>query len=155
MGLIVASSYGRRVQNLRQLISFLQLLESEIQYARTTLPNVITFLAPQFSGAIGEFLTVLCAGLSNHTGERFSTIWDEGVQSLGQNGLPQTALDDLRSLGSILGTSDAVEQSKHLKHLLHRLDQALKVAEEEREKQTRLWQYLGFSAGMLIVLLLI
>ena len=155
MGLIVASSYGKRVHNLRQLINFIQLLESEIQFARTTLPTVISTHATQFSGEVGRFLTILNEGLAGNTGQRFSAIWEDGVAKLSENGLPQPVIEDLRSCGSVLGTSDAMEQSKHLKNLLARLEQALSIAEGEREKQTRLWQYLGFSAGLLIVLLLI
>ncbi|HBN94906.1 MAG TPA: hypothetical protein DDZ66_01280 [Firmicutes bacterium] len=155
MGLTLAKSFSRRVQNLRELITFIQVLESEIQFARTTLPNVITVQATQYSGDMGRFLNILSTRLKAGTGERFGTIWEEGIQNLASNGLPKSALEDLHSLGDVLGTTDVTEQVKHLKVLLHRLEQALQIAQEEREKQTRLWQYLGFSAGLLIVLLLL
>lgn len=155
MGLVVASSYAKRVQNLRQLINFVQVLESEIQFARTTLPQVIISQAPLYKGEIGKFLAILSQGVEINTGERFSSIWERGVLSLGENGFPQSVLEDLLSLGQVLGISDAGEQNKHIEQLLYRLEQALKIAEEEREKHTRLWQYLGFSAGLLIVLLLV
>lgn len=155
MGFIVASSYSKRVQNLRQLISFIQVLESEIQFAHTTLPQVITSQISQFSGQVGRFLTILSQGLETNTGERFSIIWEQGVLNLAENGLPKPVLEDLRSLGTVLGISDVSEQIKHLQQLLRRLEQALQLAEEEKEKHTRLWQYLGFSAGLLLVLLLV
>ena len=155
MGLTLAKSFSQRVHNLRELITFIQVLESEIQFARTTLPNVISVQATQFSGDMGRFLHILSTRLKAGTGERFGAIWEEGLQSLAANGLPKPVLEDLLSLGDMLGTSDVTEQIKHLKVLLHRLEQALQIAQEEREKQTRLWQYLGFSAGLLIVLLLL
>lgn len=155
MGLTLAKSFSQRVHNLRGLITFIQVLESEIQFARTTLPNVIRAQANQFSGDIGAFLHILSIGLTEGSGERFGAIWEKGLRSLAANGLPKSALEDLLSLGDLLGTSDVTEQVKHLKVLLHRLEQALQVAQEEREKQTRLWQYLGFSAGLLIILLLL
>lgn len=154
MGLIIAKSFSTQVDNLRQLITFIQILESEIQFARTTLPQIITAQASQFSGAIARFLQMLSKRLQGGTGEPFALIWEEGLAILAANGLPKPALEDLQSLGDVLGMSDSTEQSKHLKILLHRLDQSLKLAEEDRDKQTRLWQYLGFSAGLLICLLL-
>lgn len=155
MGLLIGGSFARRVHNLQELITFVQVLESEIQFARTTLPNVLGAQAKQFSGEVGAFLRTLSTRLEKGMGEPFGVIWEEGLATLAKNGLPQSALDDLQSFGTVLGTSDAAEQSKHLRILVHRLEQALKVADEECQKQTRLWQYLGFSAGLLIVLLLL
>ncbi len=155
MGVIIARSFSNQVNNLRQLITFIQVLESEIQFARTTLPQVLTAQVPQFSGVIGKFLRRLSIRLQEGTGEPFPLIWEEGLAILGANGLPKSALEDLRSLGDVLGMSDSTEQGKHLKVLLHHLEQALQHAGEERDKQTRLWQYLGFSAGLLICLLLL
>ncbi|NMB21263.1 MAG: hypothetical protein GX979_10380 [Firmicutes bacterium] len=155
MGLTVAKSFSQRVHNLRQLITFIQILESEIQFARTTLPNVIAMQAPQFSGEMGRFLSNMSSRLREGRGESFGAVWEQGLQTLALNGLPKPTLEDLRSLGDVLGTSDVTEQTKHLKVLLHRLEQALERADGEREKQTRLWQYLGFSTGLLLCLLLL
>ncbi|NLL43906.1 MAG: hypothetical protein GX251_11265 [Firmicutes bacterium] len=154
MGMILARSFSIQVHNLRQLISFIQVLESEIQFAKTTLPNVIAAEARQSSGDIGRFLQLVNKGLAAGTGERFSVIWEEGLNNLAANGLPAAVLEDLHHVGEVLGMSDTAEQVKHLKVAMHRLGQALETAEQEREKQARLWQYLGFSAGLLIILLL-
>lgn len=155
MGLTVAKSFSQRVHNLRQLITFIQVLESEIQFARTTLPKFITAQAPQFTGEVGRFLASMGVKLQEGSGEPFGRVWEQGLQILALNGLPELTLQDLRGLGDVLGTSDVTEQNKHLQVLLHRLEQALERAEEERDKQTRLWQYLGFSTGLLLCLLLV
>lgn len=154
MGLLVASSYTMRVRNLKQLMNFMQVLESEIHFARTTLPDLIAQQAPQFSGAVGRFLAVLRDQLEDGAGESFSAVWAQGLTSLSSNGLPPSVLEDLRACGNALGRSDAAEQSKHVQQLIFRLEQALGTAERDREQHVRLWQYLGFCAGLLIVLLL-
>jgi len=154
-GFLVAGSYIQRVQLLRELIRFLQLLESEIQYARTTLPRLLAAQAPLFSGAVGRFLAALQRGLEAGSGDSFSAIWDRELAILADNGLPPAVLGDLRSWGAVLGSSDADEQSKQIKLLLARLEQAHTEAEQERAKNVRLWQYLGFCTGLLLVLLLI
>jgi stage III sporulation protein AB len=155
MGMLIAQSFAHQVQNLRQLITFIQVLESEIQFARTTLPDVILAQAKQCSGDVGTFLGILSTTLQAGTGEPLGVIWGKGLETLSANGFPRAVLEDMRTLGDVLGTSDVSEQVKHLRVLLHRLEQALKLAEEQRDKQTRLWKYLGFSAGLLICLLLL
>ena len=155
MGLIIAGSYKQRVHHLRELIRFVQLLESEIHFARTTLPKLIAGQAAHFSGAVGRFLTELKEALTAGTGESFASIWDQGLAILAQDGLPPEVLEELPACGKVLGRSDAAEQSKHLKQLLYRLEQALAAAERDQEKHLRLWQYLGFGAGLLLVLLLV
>lgn len=155
MGFVIASSFSRRVHNLRQLIQFFQILETEISYTRSTLPSVIAQQARQFSGEVGSFLHTLAGQLGENTGESFAAIWERGVARLGENGLPGEVVEELRSCGAVLGRSDAVEQAKHVEQLLKRMEHALQAAQAERERHTRLWQYLGFAAGLLIVLLLL
>ncbi|NLL47844.1 MAG: hypothetical protein GX249_04595 [Firmicutes bacterium] len=155
MGLTVARSFSHRVHNLRQLANFLQVLESEMVFAQTTLPHLIQEQAQQFTGEMGRFLASMSRRLQTGAGEPFDRIWEDGLKILAQNGFPQSTLDDLHKLGDVLGKSDVTEQAKHLKVVMQRLDQALIRADEEREKQTRLWQYLGFSAGALLCLLLL
>lgn len=154
MGLIVAGSYGKRVYNLRQLISFIQILESEINFARTTLPEIIAIKKHEYIGAVGNFIGTLDTALNNEKGEDFNKVWEQGVLDLSEEGFPSQVIDDMQELGGVLGVSDVSEQTKYLKSSLIRLEQALQEAKEEQEKHTKLWQYMGFSAGLLIVLLL-
>jgi len=155
MGVIAAGSYAQRVHHLRELLRFLHLLESEIQFSRTTLPKFLAGQAPLFSGVVGRFLAVLRQGLEEGQGDSFQAIWEQGLALLADNGLPSAALEDLRACGAALGRSDAAEQCKHIQRALFRLEQALAAAEEERSRYQRLWQYLGFCTGLLLVLLLI
>lgn len=155
MGLVGAASYGHRVHNLRQLISFIHLLESEIRFARATLPEVIAKNIPQFSGVIGNFLATLSIHLEDGAGQDFSVVWEKGISYLEESGLPAQAMVDLRDVGKILGHSDVAEQLKHLHLCSTRLQQALEEAKEEQDRQTKLWQYLGFSTGLILVLLLL
>jgi len=154
MGLTVANSYRQRVQNLRQLAAFMQCLESEISYAHTALPEVISRQKHEHTGAVRHFLSVLDAALAAGEGESFVAIWERGLCILARNGLPAWLVDDLRHLGTALGQSDVAEQSKHLTLLQKRLEQALEEARGEQGRQAKLWSYLGFFSGLLLVLLL-
>lgn len=154
MGLVVAASFRQRVHNLRQLVAFFQALESEISYARSTLPEVISRQKGQYTGVVGQFLAVLERAMLDGTGESFAEIWTSGLNVLAVNGLPSWLLGELRQVGKSLGQSDAAEQLKHLSVLQKRLEEAMVEARQEEEKQTRLWSYLGVFSGLILVLLL-
>lgn len=154
MGLVISSSYRQRVQNLRRLASFLQCLEAEMNYAHTTLPEIIGRQKREHTGVIYRFLVRMERLIEAGTGESFPEIWVQGLGVLKANGLPGWLLEDLRHLGIALGQSDVAEQTKHLLLLQKRLEQALTEAQGEQGKHTKLWSYLGFFGGLLLVLLL-
>ena len=154
MGLIIASSYHQRVKNLRQLALFIQLLESEIHFVQTTLPDILKKVGSQFSGPFRRFLQSLKKGLQEGSGDSFADIWIESTGILEAIGFPSQVVEDLRGFSIVLGSSDVAEQEKHLTLLLKRVEQSLEEAQAERNKQTKLWQYLGFCIGLLLVLLL-
>lgn len=154
MGLTIAASYRQRVENLRHLATFVQCLESEISYAHTTLPEVIAWQRSQHTGVVQHFLAVLEQGMATGVGAGFAEIWERGLRVLTENGLPAWLVDDLRHLGAALGQSDVEEQRKHLALVQKRLEQALEEAKGEQGGQTKLWSYLGFFSGLLLVLLL-
>lgn len=154
MGITIAVSYSLRVKNLRQMIRFIQLLRSEINYARTPLPVIIRKLTTQFSGPLGAFITSLSAKLREGRGDSFSETWLASTEILTAQGFPPQVIDDLKEYGVSLGASDAEEQEKHLTFLLIRLEEALEEAQTEKERYVKVWQYLGFCTGLLIVLLL-
>lgn len=154
MGLIIAASYGQRVKNLLQFASFLQCLESEMNFAQATLPEIVLRQKGQSSGILKSFLQALSRNLQAQSGENFAQVWRRSLVILADGGFPPLLLSDLQDLGNILGQSDLSEQSKHLVLLQTRLEQALAEARAEQGKHTKLWNYLGFFAGLLIVLLL-
>lgn len=154
-GFLLASTYQKRVVNIGQLITFLQVLESEIQFAQATLPEIIARQSTMYSGLLADFLGVLNKNLKEDQGMHFSSHWEQGILVLEAAGLPRQILNDFHDLGLVLGTSDLTEQIKHLNLLKTRLEKALNLAEKEAEKDSRLWRYLGFSFGLLLVLLLL
>ncbi|KUK81824.1 MAG: Putative thioredoxin [Pelotomaculum thermopropionicum] len=72
---------------------------------------------------------------------------------LGQ-GNPFDSLLILRNLGSSLGISDRDDQIKHLHLAMEQIRAETVAAEEEAARNVKLWSYLGFLGGLLLVLVL-
>ncbi len=154
MGLTVARSYISRAENIKQLMIMLQLLETEISYARTALPEACARISTQLAGTVGGFLAEVSAYLHAHPGQPFSTAWRVGLVYLRAQGIPQGVLSDLDILGEALGVSGVEDQRRHLQVTRLRLQEAYRLAEEEWRTNYKLWSYLGFAAGLLILLLI-
>ncbi|KLU40362.1 MAG: hypothetical protein ACOX48_11830 [Limnochordia bacterium] len=154
MGLTVARSYVSQAENIKQLITMLQLLETEIGYARTALPEACRRISAQLPGAVDSFLTAVLEHIHAHPGEAFGDGWHAGLGRLGAWGLPAVVLNDLTVLGEALGVSDVEDQRRHLQVTRLRLEDAYRQAEQEWRTNWKLWSYLGFAAGLLILLLI-
>lgn len=154
IGIIVAKSYSDRIQNIKALLTFVQLLETEISYSQTSLPTAFKKIAGQLQGPVSLFLQTVTHYLLTEPDRGIQEIWELGIQVLEENGLPIVVLEDLITFGEVLGASDVEDQKKHLNLLRIRLNQALETAEAEHSKNARMWQYLGFCTGILIALLL-
>ncbi|MGI6225447.1 MAG: stage III sporulation protein AB, partial [Peptococcales bacterium] len=64
-------------------------------------------------------------------------------------------LDVLLLFGQSLGGSDREEQEKNLRLVKEQLSTLERKAEELKAKNKKLWQYLGFSMGAVIALILL
>lgn len=155
MGLTVARSYTAQAQSIKQLLTMLQLLETEIGYSRSALPEALGRIGEQMGGMVGAFLRVVNSHIHANPGDSFSQAWSQGVRWLRGSGLPTSVLDDLTVLGDSMGTSGVEDQRRHLQVARVRLEHAYHEAEDDKRANFRLWSYLGFGTGLLLILLII
>ena len=137
LGLTVARGYGLRVRQLEDLQSAFALLETEIVYGLTPLPEAF-------------------ARVSARAAQPVQKAWDEAVERFGEvSALKREDLEILRYFGCGLGEADIREQQKKFRLLGEQLERAVAVAWADKNKNQRIWQYLGVSAGIAVALLLI
>jgi len=154
-GLAVAENYSRRPKELRSLRSAFQILETEVAYSATCLPEAFQ----QVSGRCDKTSALLFSGaaaeLSSKSGITAAEAWERALEKY----YPRTALKSgdlsiLRNLGGSLGISDREDQIKHLRLAMEQINAETISAEDEAARNVKLWSYLGFLAGLLVVLLL-
>ena len=96
-----------------------------------------------------------CRTLLDELGERsMAELWREALEQvpLGLDGPGRLALEEL---GEVLGRYDGDGQREALAHTRAELSRALEQAREAREKQGRMYQVLGITAGAFLVILLL
>ena len=87
-------------------------------------------------------------------GKSFSEAWNDGVRNSGKMGLTGRDRELLENFGSGLGVTDIEGQLAHCGLYEELTKKGLEEAKEEKGKKARLYQMLGFSAGLAAALLL-
>ncbi|AGL02028.1 stage III sporulation protein SpoIIIAB [Desulfoscipio gibsoniae] len=151
----VSRSYARRPVELRQFISALQLLETEITYAATPLPEALAGVAEQVDVPAASFFRQIAGDLGAHRGCSAREAWHGALECYGhRSALGRGDLSVLRGLGNSIGISDREDQSKHLRLAAEQLKTALAMADAAAAKNVKLWNYMGLLGGLIIVLAL-
>jgi stage III sporulation protein AB len=155
-GLRAASAYSLRSRQLRTLQEALQLLDTEIMYGATPLPAALSKVAAAAGEAVGVVFREAGDMLGNSSGLTAGEAWNLAVdRNIRQTAFTQEDRAILRSFGEALGSSDRVDQHKHITLTAYHLRQEEERAERDRQKNERIWKYGGFLVGIGIVLLLL
>lgn len=145
-GLWLAARIRRRPEELRQCLTALSLLDTEIRWGATPLPEACTMLQERMDQPWGGFFAEL--GTLLRQGQAARTAWEETIRRQ----RPAFCLrpDDWKVIGDVgkgLGRSDREEQHKQLQLIQHQLEAVRTQAAVWAEKQAKMWSYLGFLLG--------
>ncbi len=154
-GFSVARNYRERPRHLRQLQSALQGLSTEIGYGATPLPDAFAHLAATTRDPISTLFSV-SAQVVSRPGATAAEAWAEGLEQLQtKSALFSSDIQILLQLGSVLGLSDKTDQERHLLLTAQQLQREEQKAEDDRQKNERMWKYLGVLSGILLVIVLV
>lgn len=155
-GIKISQTYQKRSNLLQTLQNGLNLLETEINYSLTPLPYALTKVGKMLSVEGRIIFAEAGEYLSKNKGVTAFEAWNEGLNKLGEK-IPLTAQEKtiLSLFGRSLGSSAKDEQLKNIALVKEQLKMLERIAEVEREKNQRIWKYMGVCLGAVIVLILI
>lgn len=155
MGLSVAQQYHKRPKQLQELQTALHMLDTEIGYASTPLPEAVTKVSRCVSSPIANFFSDLARLLKTRQGYTATEAWQEAMKKMPvESVLSPADLEILGVFGHTLGGTDKDEQRKSIQLTCQQLKQQQQQAEEERVKNEPLWRYAGFLLSVLLVILI-
>jgi stage III sporulation protein AB len=153
LGNNVAYAYARRPHLLRSIQTALQFLETEIDYGATPLPDALERVARFSPPELAVFFHAVRNSLLLPNGYSLSEALEWGLNGLRENSvLRNRELDLLAPLGEILGGSERRDQVKHLRLALQKIKLAEVRAGDEADRNEKMWRYLGFLFGTMLVL---
>lgn len=153
LGFTWAGIYEKRPRQIKALEGALQLLETEIIYGATPLPEAMAEVAVRCDPEVAGLFRGTARELRTMEGATGGEAWQRAIDDF----FPETALNKqdihiLRRLGSSLGISDREDQAKHLKLTKSQLANAAAQAEMNAKKSATVYRYLGVLGGLLLVL---
>ncbi|BAS28436.1 stage III sporulation protein AB [Limnochorda pilosa] len=154
-GQTLSWALSRRVRLLEAMEHGLALLEGEISYGQTPLPEACRRVAAQVGAPWDRFWVRVAAELGPPACRLPREAWLLGVDDLDRRaGLTPEDRVAIARLGDRLGVSDSRDQVRLLELTRRRLADHRRAAERRWEREARLWPFAGFSAGALVVLIL-
>jgi len=122
-------------------------------YGATRLPEAFATVASRCDQLVKPLFKQAGLELASMSGISAAEAWEKALAAY----YPASALKPqdhsiLISLGRSLGRSDCADQVKHLRLTMEQLAQEAANAEEEASRNVKMWSYLGFLGGLVIVL---
>ena len=155
MGLHGIARLRRRVAVLEGLIVSLQLMESEICTRMAPTRDVLELLSREAPPPVRSLYRRAWGGLEALGRCSFFTIWKMAVEKSTELGLRREETELMTSLGLSLGRYDVREQAEAIGRTRRRLEMALRRAEEERDRDSRLHAFFGLASGLFAAIILL
>lgn len=154
IGIIYANTYIERSKLLASMLSTMQMLETEIVYSGTPLPEVMQKIASKTRREIAMILLSTAEILNRKEGYLFNEAWEQAVKIETKNtSFNKGDIDLLVSLGKNLGISDSKDQIKHIHLTMEEIKRSYELSIMEQNKNVRLCRNFGFLIGITIVII--
>jgi stage III sporulation protein AB len=154
IGFRIARDFRERPRQLRSLLHSLRLLQSEIEYSVTPLPQALAEVAKRSQPPVDVVFQKAAEAIAQGDASVAEAL-EAGIQACQDRAALRTQdFDVLREFGKTLGVSDRIHQTQHFAVAISHLSGLEKEARESQLRHERLWQYVGVLTGLLLVVLL-
>ena len=155
-GIAAANRFSFRPKDIRRFRSSVQMLETEIIYGCTPLPQALNNISTKVEGPLKKFYSMISEDLNGGNSYSLDVSWSKGADKLFKDTrLKNTDRELIAEFGKVLGSSDREDQKKHFELFYIQLKQHEEVAEEERGKNEKMYKTLGILSGLVIFILLV
>lgn len=152
-GFSLAAAYRKETDMIRQLISALTYMESELSYRLTPLPELCRSTAKQCSGVLRKVFLNLAREMEGQICPDAACCM--GVVMSGDLFLPSSVRSILHSLGKTLGCFDLSGQLAGFRCCKADGEQALADMHQNRDTRLRSYRVLGLCAGAALAIILL
>lgn len=144
IGASFSGDLKRRVRELRILKQLVYMLQGEIRYARLPLPGAFCHVSVRLPVPFGTFLSETADELKKADGRTLGEVWKmEEAKHLKGLHLVRADLEQLESLGEVLGYLDAEMQLAAIRLYLEQLENSIAEAQEHMGSRQKLYQEPG------------
>lgn len=150
LGRLVASKYGKRVRELKEMKSVLNLVETKIKFTYEPLGEILKELSSQFSHNVSNILMKTCQNMKQCS---VGKAWELALETENSYILKEDK-EILKTWGRMLGKTDIAGQVQQIEQTAEFLNYQIEKAETACHKNEKLYRTLGVVIGAAFVILL-
>ena len=151
LGLAIANRYKERVKDLKSILSIFNIIETNIKYTYEPLPQIFEDISNQFKTQIGGIFKLAMDKMKQiSAGEAWKFAIDNSKTYMNDEDL-----SILKNLNRMLGKTDAEGQLSELELMKKFIETQIVKAEDEQNKNEKLYKNLGMTVGLALVIILI
>ena len=150
IGKNIAKKYSNRVKELEEISNALNLFKSKIIFTYSTIPEVFEEISSKIKGNVGCIFKRANVKMQEMSA---GVAWEQAVDEV-QSNLNNDDKYTIKTLSKLLGQTDAQGQIGQIEITKKFIEERIKEAIEQKQKNERLYSKLGTTIGLAIVIIL-
>lgn len=156
LGFIKAENLKDRVKLLEELKRMTMLLQGELRFHRSVLMEIFENVSERLNEPLSGFLKEVSENMDFEKRGNFEDIWSSASENfIKKHPFSKEDRQVFILLGNSLGYLDITMQMECLNHALLQIEEHITQAKEQLQMKGKLYQTMGVSIGMLLVLLIV
>ena len=153
LGKLLSKKHEERLEELEELKTALNFFKTKIKFTYNTIPEIFKEISENTTQNISYIFKSTIKSLKENT---ISKAFDKAIDdSRNTTNLTDEDVRVLKLLSKQLGNTDIEGQVSQIEITENFLDVQIKQAQEEKDKNQKLYQKLGTTVGLVIVILLV
>jgi stage III sporulation protein AB len=153
-GFAYADSFKKRVKQLNEVERAIDQLQNEIEYTYTPLPEALHNVSEKCEEPINEIFSKASQILYSNEADSVYDAFKKCFKDSNIN-INKEDIDVILDLSKSLGESNIEGHKKIFLLAKSNLKKRISIAEDSMNKNVKMYRYLGFSLGSMIVIVLI
>lgn len=151
IGRFIAKKYSYRLEELEEIKNILNVFKSKIRFTYEPIPEIFKEISIQTKENIGKIFENAGKNMKDMSA---GEAWEQAVQKSETN-LTKEDIHILLMLSKMLGQTDLEGQISQIEITENFLEKQITEAEQEKNKNEKLYRKLGTTIGLIIVIVLI
>lgn len=151
IGKFLSKKYVHRLEELEEMQNALNIFKSKIKFTYEPIPEIFDEIAKNSKSNIANIFEVAKEKIEQNSA---SIAWEQAVEETTTN-LKEEDKNIIKTLSKLLGQTDIEGQTSQIEITQNFLQTQIKEAEEEKQKNEKLYTRLGTIMGLAIVIVLV
>lgn len=151
IGKMIAQKYSDRLKELQEMKNAFSIFKTKIKFTYEPIPVIFQEIAQTSEHHVK---TIFETAVNSMKTQNASSAWEIAIEC-SKNNLKEEDKQILKTLSKMLGTTDAEGQISQIEVTETFLEKQIKQAEEERQKNEKMYRKLGSVIGLALVVILI